>query len=193
MARPKKHDGVVYKRTGSKMYWMRYADKSGQRQFESTGTEDWQEAQAVLRQRLQARDENSLSVVRKGQRMSFNAWADVFLENYSKPPMRAEKTHEANLTALKALRPAFGDQKLSEIDSDQIEDFLRLRLRQKKRVHTKSGFRELGAVKPTTVHQQFRVLGRISVLRCEKSSARPIRASGWSSQSRSKGFSGRTI
>ena len=54
------------------MYWMRYADKSGQRQFESTGTEDWQEAQAVLRQRLQARDENSLSVVRKGQRMSFN-------------------------------------------------------------------------------------------------------------------------
>ena len=28
---------------------MRYCDKSGRRQFESTGTEDWQEAQAVLR------------------------------------------------------------------------------------------------------------------------------------------------
>src|SRR2546422_9791832 len=48
MARPKKHDGVLYKRTGTKVWWMRYCDKSGQRRFESTGTEDWQEAQAVL-------------------------------------------------------------------------------------------------------------------------------------------------
>ena len=152
MGRPKEHDGVVYKRTGTKIWWMRYCDKSGKRHFESTGTEDWQEAQSVLRKRLEARDENSLSVVRKGQRLSFSAWADLFLEDYSKPPMRAEKTHEANLTALKALRPAFGDQKLSEIDADQIENFLRVRLRQKKRVNTKSGFREFGAVKPTTVH-----------------------------------------
>ena len=42
--------------------------------------EDWQEAQTILRQRVQARDENSLNVVRKGQRLSFNAWADLFLE-----------------------------------------------------------------------------------------------------------------
>src|SRR5207248_4546859 len=155
------HDGVVYKREGTRIWWMRYTDKSGKRQMESTGTEDWQEAQTTLRQRLQARDDNSLSLVRKGQRLSFNAWADIFLEDYSKPPMRAEKTHEANLTALKALRPAFGEQKLSEIDADQIENFLRFRLRQKKRVHTKSGVREHGALKPTSVHQQFRVLGRI--------------------------------
>ena len=70
MGRPKKHDGVVYKREGSKIWWMRYRDKSGKRQLESTGTEDWQEAQSILRQRLQARDENSLSIVRKGQRLS---------------------------------------------------------------------------------------------------------------------------
>src|SRR5437667_2660301 len=161
MGRPKQHDGVVYKREGTKAWWMRYREKSGQRHFESTGTEDWQEAQAVLRKRLEARDGNSLSVVRKGQRLSFDAWADIFLENYSKPPMRAEKTPEANLTALKALRPAFGEQKLSEIDAEQIESFLRMRLKQRKRVKTKSGFRELGTVKATTVHQQFRVLRRM--------------------------------
>ena len=55
MARPKKHDGVVYKRKGTKIWWMRYCDKSGERHFESTGTEDWQEAQTILGQRLQAR------------------------------------------------------------------------------------------------------------------------------------------
>jgi len=115
----------------------------------------------VLRKRLEARDDNSLSVVKKGQRLSFNQWADIFLEDYSKPPMRAEKTHEANLTALKALRPAFGEQKLSDIDAEQIENFLRRRLKQKKRVKTTTGFRELGTVKATTVHQQSRVLRRV--------------------------------
>jgi len=81
---------------------MTFSLSSGVRHFESTGTEDWQEAQTILRQRLQARDENSLNVVRKGQRLSFNAWADLFLENYSKPPMRADNTHVANETALKS-------------------------------------------------------------------------------------------
>jgi len=140
---------------------MRYRDKSGKIHMESTGKEEWQEAQVVLRQRLQARDENSLCMVRKGQRLKFNPWADIFLEDYSKPPIRAEKTHEANVTALKSLRPVFGEQYLSDIDADQIEQFLRWRLRQPRRVQTKDGVRELGPVKPATVHQQFRVLQRI--------------------------------
>ena len=45
MARPIKHDGGLYKRPGSKVWWMRYRDKAGQRQRESTRTEDWDEAQ----------------------------------------------------------------------------------------------------------------------------------------------------
>ena len=35
MSRPKKHDGVVYKRQGTKVYWIRYPDKNGERHFES--------------------------------------------------------------------------------------------------------------------------------------------------------------
>lgn len=161
MGRPRKHDGVVYKREGSKIWWMRYREKSGKRREESTAAEDWDEAQSTLRQRLQARDENSLGVVRKGQRLSFSALADLFLENYSKPPMRAEMTHIANLTALKSLRRVFGSQMLSEIDSDEIEGFLRQRLRQRKKVKRASGVVELGLVKPATAHQEFRVLRRI--------------------------------
>lgn len=36
----------------SKILWMRYRDTSGRRHLESTGTEDWDEAQRRLRERL---------------------------------------------------------------------------------------------------------------------------------------------
>jgi len=67
MARPKRHDGVVFRRKGSKLWWMRYCDRSGQRHRESTLTENWQEAQKRLRERLLARDDNVLEVVRRGE------------------------------------------------------------------------------------------------------------------------------
>jgi hypothetical protein len=56
MARPKVHDGVAYKRGDSNVWWMRYRDKTGRRCLESTGTEDWEEAQRILRERLAQRD-----------------------------------------------------------------------------------------------------------------------------------------
>ena len=98
MARRRKHDGVVYKRNDSNVWWMRYRDKTGCRRLESTDTTDWDEAQRKLRERLQSRDNNSLDVVRKGRQLTFNEWADFFLENYSKPPIRAEKTTKRTRT-----------------------------------------------------------------------------------------------
>ncbi len=161
MARPSKHDGVIYQRNDSKIWWMRYRDRSGARRLESTNTRDWQEAQRQLRERLQARDNNTLVTLRRGEQLTFNEWADFFVENYSKPPIRAEKTHEVNDNALKTLRPAFGTMKLTEIDAAGIEVHLRNRLKQRKRVRRKSGTVELGLLKPATVHQEFRVLRRI--------------------------------
>jgi len=161
MARPSRHDGVVYRRNDSSIWWMRYRDKTGRRRLESTNTTDWDEAQRQMRERLAARDNNTLDVVRKGRQTTFNEWADFFLENYSKPPMREVATHEANQNALKALRPMFGAMKLTDIDAAQIEAHLRHRLQQKKHVRRKAGVVELGTLKPTTVHQEFRVLRRI--------------------------------
>jgi integrase len=161
MARPSKHDGVVYRRKDSKIWWMRYRDRSGIRRLESTNTDDWQEAQRQLRERLQARDNNTLATVRRGEQLTFGEWADFFIENYSKPPNRAVKTHEVNENALKTLRPVFGSMKLTEIDATRIEMHLRSRLNQRKRVRRKSGVFELGLLKPATVHQEFRVLRRI--------------------------------
>jgi integrase len=161
MARPSKHDGVIYKRDDSNIWWMRYRDKTGRRRLESTNTTDWDEAQKQMRERLASRDNNTLAAIRKGQQTTFNEWADFFLENYSKPPIRAAGTHRANQTALKNLRPMFGSLKLGDIDATLIEEYLRHRIAQKRRVLRKAGVVELGILKPTTAHQEFRVLRRI--------------------------------
>lgn len=161
MARPFEQDGAVYKRRDTTFWWMRYRDRNGVLRKESTGVKDWQAAQRKLRERLQARDGNILEIVRRGEGLCFGQWADFFLENYSKPPIREPKTHAANLRATKHLRPAFGNRRLSDVTADEIELFLRERLRQPVRTKIKHGYRERGTVKPATVHQEFRVLRRM--------------------------------
>ena len=160
MARPVKHDGGLYKRDGSKVWWMRYRDKEGIRRRESTLAEDWGDAQKYLRERLQARDNNTLPALRRGQDLTFGEWADFYLENFSKPPFRALKTHEVNQRALKHLR-MFKNTKLAELTADDIEMYLRGRLKQRVRVKARDGFVEKGVLKATTVHQELRVLRRM--------------------------------
>ena len=82
------------------------------------------------------------------------------MENYSKPPIRADKTHEANERAMKHLEATFGLWRLVDVTADDIERYLRARLKKHARVKTKDGFRELGILKATTVHQEVRVLRR---------------------------------
>lgn len=161
MARRRNHDGCVYRRKETKIWWMHYRDRNGIRRSESTGTEDWQEAQKKLRERLDARDNNVLEVVQKGESLSFGQWADFFLDNYSKPPLRAEKTHQVNRRALKHLRLAFGASRLVDITGDRVEFYLQDRLRQRVRIKSALGIKERGMVQPATVHQEFRVLRRM--------------------------------
>jgi len=161
MPRARKYDGVVYRRAGTEIWWIRYRDRKGIARRESSPTADWQEANKKLRERLQARDDNLLEVVRKGETLAFGQWADFFLENYSKPPVRAEKTHEANERCIKHLKPAFGTSRLGDITADSIDLYLRERLRQQVRIKTKLGYKELGSTKATTIHQDFRVLRRM--------------------------------
>jgi integrase len=140
---------------------MRYRDKDGIRRRESTLTEDWDEAQKRLRERLQARDNNTLPALRRGQDLTFGEWSDFYLENFSKPPFRAPKTHEINERALKHLRVVFDKARLAELNADDIEGYLRRRLKQRVQVKAKEGFVEKGLLKATTVHQELRVLRRM--------------------------------
>jgi len=161
MSKPRKHDGVVYARKDGKIWWIRYWDRNGRPHRESSHTADWNEANRKLRERLQARDSNLLEVIRKGEALGFGEWAETFLKNYSRPPIRAAKTHEANMRCVAHLKAAFADNKLVGLTADAIEQYLRDRLEQRVRVRYHGGYREKGPLKSTTVHQEFRVLRRI--------------------------------
>jgi integrase len=168
MARPRNTSGRVYPRKNTAFWWVRYPDRSGKIQRESTGTADKEVAERFLRARLANRDVGSLTCVYRGSVLTFNKWADWFLERRSKPPFRSENTHAQNLNALKHLRPAFGDVLLGDITPEAVEDYLRIRLDANKCVRTKSGIRRIGKLKPYTVHQELRILTRILNLAVQK-------------------------
>ena len=69
----------------------------------------------------------------------FTSGRDFFLEHYSQPPFRSRKTHAANQNVLKHLKPVFGVQTLSAIGAEEVEEYLRWRLRQQKRVRDTGG------------------------------------------------------
>ncbi|HEV2424002.1 MAG TPA: tyrosine-type recombinase/integrase [Terriglobia bacterium] len=128
---------------------------------ESTGTSDRQQADAFLRERLDARDDGTLSMMLSTKNLTFAEWADWFLERRSKPPFREEKTHLQNQNAVKLLKLTFANTLLSDITPEAIEDHLWRRLNSDRRVRTKLGIRILGKLKPSTVHQELRVLTRM--------------------------------
>ena len=159
--RPLKTTGTVYPRLNTKYLWARYRNREGRIIKESTGTTNQEEAERFLRDRLDARDEGILPTILAGKSLTFDQWADWFLDRRSKPPYRAEKTHLENLNALKFLRPVFGTLRLSEITSEAIEEYIEQRLSSGRRVHTKFGVQYRGKIKPATAHKEFRILRRI--------------------------------
>ena len=101
--RPRNTAGSLYLRRDSRVWWMSYRDHDGRFRQESTGQRARGEAEKVMRKRLVARDEGLLPRAVPDGGITFNEWADWFLENRSQPPFRREKTHLQNLGALKFL------------------------------------------------------------------------------------------
>jgi len=159
--RPRKLAGSVFSRAESAFWWVRYPDRQGQIVRESAGTADREEAERFLRARLDARDEGTLAVVLSGKNLTFNELADWFLERRSRPPFRSENTHAQNVNALKHIRPAFGELLLSDITPEVVEEYLRVRLSTNRKIRTKLGPRSAGPLKPSTIHQEFRILTRM--------------------------------
>jgi integrase len=159
--RPRNTDGSVYPRKKSIYWWVRYRDQSGQIVKESAGTKDREEAERFLRARVAARDDGTLPAILSGKNLTFSEWAEWFLERRSKPPFRQEKTHLQNMNAIKLLNASFGNMPLSDITPEAIEDHLWRRLNSDRRVRTKFGVRLVGKLKPSTVHQELRVLTRM--------------------------------
>ena len=159
--RPPTLGGAIYKRKNSEFWQVRYKDQKGEIVRESAGTSDRQQAERFLRDRLDARDDGSLMTVLTSKQLTFNQWADWFLEKRSKPPFRSAGNHQQNLNALKFLRPVFGELALSEITAEAVENYLGDRLQSGRRIHTKLGLQLRGRIKPATAHQEFRILSHI--------------------------------
>src|SRR5271169_1182206 len=100
MARPRNTWGIIYPRKESAFWWVCYRARDGQKVKESSGTTDREEAERFLRERLTASDEGRLPAILSSKNLTFNEWADWFLERRSKPPYRSHSTHHQNTNAV---------------------------------------------------------------------------------------------
>src|SRR2546422_3998156 len=80
MARPSKHDGVLYQRGGSRFWWMRYRDHSGTRRQPArpTGTKRRRNCASACKPGTTM----SWNVIRKGEQLLFKEWADWVLVQF---------------------------------------------------------------------------------------------------------------
>ena len=165
MARPSKHDGVVYPAKWHTVLVDALPGPDADSAIEeSTGTTDWKEAQQKLRERLQARDDNILEIVRKGEQtdVSGNGRSCSWRTTPSRRCARA-KTHEAHTCGpCTHLKQAFGASEAGgALSATRSKAICARRLRQRVRRKTEAGVVEKGLLKPSTVHQEFRVLRRM--------------------------------
>jgi len=87
-----KHDGGQFRSDGSNFWWIHYRDRDGQRRPRTNKYRRLAGRQKQLRERLQAKDNKTLVLIRKGEELTVAQWADFFLEKFYKPPIRTEKT-----------------------------------------------------------------------------------------------------
>ena len=78
--RPRKAEGTVYPRKKSVFWWVRYRNREGEIVKESTGTQNREEAERFLRERLDARDDGTLPILLASKTLTSNQWADWFLK-----------------------------------------------------------------------------------------------------------------
>jgi len=140
---------------------MVYRDRNGKRIRESTNTNDWQEAQRKLRERLQARDDKILEVVRKGEQLRFADWADFSLGIIPSLPSAPRRPTKPINERCCISKEAFGQCAVGEITADEIEHYLRRRLQARVQFKTAAGVVQKDRLKPATVHQELRVLRRM--------------------------------
>jgi excisionase family DNA binding protein len=97
----------------------------------------------------------------KGRGVNRDPMGGFFLENFSKPPIRIEKTHLCYSRVGNHVKTAVGRRQLVDLPAQEIEAYLRCRLNQRVRVRRKTGIVEKARVKPAIVHQEYRVLRRM--------------------------------
>jgi hypothetical protein len=133
-----------------------------------------------LRERLQARDDRILDIVRKGEQIQFSDWVDFFLENYSKPPIRAEKTHQRTSVRVGTSRRRLASGRLATSRRMTLSTIFGGGFRRGVQFKTAAGVIQKDRLKPATVHQELRVLRRMLNVAVRKKLLPANPCSGWS-------------
>ncbi len=92
MARPRHHDGRLFRKEESKFWWRTIATAMASARGNQQNPGMGRSTEAVG-ERLQARDSNTLPLLRKGGQITFAQWSERFLQAFAKQPMRAQKSH----------------------------------------------------------------------------------------------------
>lgn len=134
----------VYKRKD--MWWIDYYYK-GKRIREPVSTKK-KDAETILEQRKTEIREGKYQILQKVKKIKFSDFAELYINDYSKPVKRSYKT---DISLIKNLMKYFGDLYLDDISDHHFDDYRKLRSKQK----TKN--RKI-PVSPTTINRELRVL-----------------------------------
>src|SRR5687767_8603572 len=116
---PKRSIGEVFKR--NRCYAIRYYDSRGRRRTESAKSAKREDAERLLRRRLQARDDG-LPVDMQVGKVKFEDAAADLLNDYA---VNGRKSiDEARRRIEKHLKPFFGGQKLTNITTAEIRSYV---------------------------------------------------------------------
>ncbi len=111
-----------------KLYWISYTDKYGRRYRESTGLKDKAKALEFYYKRKTEIAEDKFLDKKKDQKIKFEDFADLYLEQYSKVENKSWKKSDHVL--IKALKAFFTGFLLSDITKEVVAKFKAKRITQ---------------------------------------------------------------
>ena len=79
------------------------------------------EGKKIPRERQGDLDKSTLLCQRNGQAITLRERAEFYLENSSKSPFRAQKTHDVKQRPMRQLKAAFGETKFVELTAGEME------------------------------------------------------------------------
>ena len=119
----------------------------------STGEEKKRKAERKMEQRMEEVRKGFYPAMQDARRLTFDEWTKTFLEMYSRPPFRTEKTYSYHKNNIKQLSRTFAGRRLVEITADDIEHYRVKRLQE-------TSYRG-ESIKPATVNREIETLRRL--------------------------------
>jgi integrase len=146
-------NGVIFTRQtkeGRTRFYIEFYDANDKRKREVIkNASDWQEAKSALDKRVKAEHALKFGIIRKVERITFNALADLY-EEWAKVN---KKSWDTDVARLKGMRTLLKNQFVDQISSYDVERYKKMRIDE--------------GVKLSTVNKSIQILSRIFSLAIE--------------------------